>query len=147
MESILFSFALHLDCSFYYLPHILSLCSPTERRVTVGSDRGICPSDPPHMKEKGLISLFTIQANKTQGIVEKFLIFLKWYERRPELKNRVYTFDSISTSTHLYLLLVKKILAFQVCVNNYCKCSWVGKWKFSSNASHARNISVLSTVM
>lgn len=138
-----FSFALLLDCSFYYLPHILSQCSPMELRVIVGSDSGICTSDPSHMKEKGLFSLFTIQANKTQGIVEKFFIFLKQCERGPELKNGAYSFSKI----YLYLLLVKKIPAFQVCVNNYCKRLSVGKWKFSSNSSHTRNIFVLSTVI
>lgn len=72
MKSILFSFALHLDCSFYCLLHILSHCSPTELRVIVGSDRGICTL-PSHMKEKGLFRLFTSPANKIQGIVEKFM--------------------------------------------------------------------------
>lgn len=32
-----------------------------------------------------------------------------------------------------------KILAFQVCVNNYYKYLQEEKWKFSSNSSHARN--------
>jgi len=63
MESILFSFALHLDCSFYCLLHILSHCSPTELCVIVGSDREICTLAS-HMKEKGLFRLLTSQERK-----------------------------------------------------------------------------------
>lgn len=69
-ESTLLSFALHLDCSFYYLLYILSHCSPMELQVIVGNDRGRCAL-PTHLREKG--QFIYKPGKQNTGIVEKFM--------------------------------------------------------------------------